>query len=95
MNKQAISLRLPPAVLEKLEQESAAAKVSKTDWITEAILEKLARITGGSDKLVGLSKNDCELVWLLVACLSKAPRANGFRKAVRANFEWLIETINE
>ena len=93
--KQTLSLRLPPSVLEKLEQESKTANVSKTDWITQAILEKFARIESNQDRLVGLSKHDCQLVWMLVACLKKSPSGTGFRKAVRANFEWLLETIEE
>ena len=95
MNKRTISLRIDASVLAELESVSAAVHMSKTDWITEAVREKLARIAGNSDRLMRLPKRDCALVWLLVACLNKAPEATGFRRAVKANFDWLLESIQK
>ena len=94
MNKQTISLRLSPVLLEELERESAAMRISKTEYITQSIREKINRVADGTDRLAGLSKSDCDLVWSLIACLKKSdPGSSGFRKAVKANFDWLRETI--
>jgi hypothetical protein len=66
-------------------------------FVEEALREKLEKIATGKDggwgPLADLESTDRARVLKFIACLRAAPKNRGFRKAVDANFAWLMETI--
>lgn len=90
------SLRLPVDVLATLAREATTRGMTQTDFLVEALREKFERIRTGQDNswgaLADLSDKDRARTLKFIECLRSAPRSAGFRKAVDANFSWLIET---
>jgi hypothetical protein len=89
------SFRLPGDILARCIQESTARDMSQADFIAEALLEKFDRISSRKDPgwgaLAGLNSEDRKRVMRFIECLRSD--SVGFRRAVDANFAWLVETI--
>jgi hypothetical protein len=67
--------------------------------VEEALREKFERIDTGRDEaaglLAGLPDADKTRARKFVECLRASPKNKGFRRAVDANFAWLMETITK
>lgn len=97
MEKRAVTYRLPVEVLDRVAEQANERDIPLTDLIEEALREKFERIDTGKDEgwgpLAGLTEKDRALTLKLVQCLRVAPKNRGFRRAVDANFAWLMESV--
>lgn len=95
----ATSLRLPVEVLDSVAKIADTRGMTQTDFIVEALREKFERIQTGKDTgwgpLARLSEKDRTRALKFIECLHVAPKSAGFRKAVDANFSWLMETTKK
>lgn len=92
-----VSFRLDPMMIDAIVREANARDMSQGVFVAEALREKFDRIEKKEDKgwgpLAGLDETDRARVVRFVACLRAAPKDRGFRRAVDANFSWLLETV--
>lgn len=90
------SFRLAHDVAERIVTESNHRDMAQTEFVSEALREKFERIDNGADTgwgpLTGMDEVDRSRVERFIECLRMAPRDRGFRRAVDANFAWLVET---
>jgi hypothetical protein len=95
--KKAVTYRLPVDILDRIADQANARDIPLTDLIEEALREKFERIDTGKDggwgPLAGLPDVDKARAIKFVECLRAAPKARGFRRAVDANFAWLMESV--
>jgi hypothetical protein len=96
-NKVAVTYRLPPAVAERVGPEACRRGMSQGGLVEEALREKYERTDTGRDSttglMAGLSNADMARVRKFVACLRADTTNRGFRRAVDANFAWLLESV--
>ncbi len=96
-DKKKTSLQFPTDILGRVAAEAKSRGMKQSEWMVEALQEKFDRIDTGKDEAWGplaqLSEADRGRVKKLIRCLLDAPRDRGFRRAVDANFAWLMETV--
>jgi hypothetical protein len=94
--KRPVTYRLPVDILDRVADEANKRDIPLTDFVEEALREKMDRLDSGKDEgwgaLAGLPAKDRAIVLKLIDCLRAAPKSKGFRKAVDANFAWLAES---
>ena len=91
-----VLLKFESDLLRRVTAASEAREMDRMSWIIESIREKLDRIESGRDggwgPLADLPKADRERAVKLTECLRIAPDEKGFRTAIEANFDWLMES---
>lgn len=97
--KKAVTYRLPVDILDRVADVANDRGAPLTDIIEEALREKFERMDTGRDEatglLAGLPDQDKARARKFVECLRIAPRNKGFRRAIDANFAWLMESITK
>lgn len=87
-----LSVDISKQVKDQVEEAANKEHITATEWITSAILGRLYSTDSALGPLAGLKKDDIRRVRNFIDCLREAPENAGFRKAVDANFAWLIES---